>query len=291
MKRFLIVLSLSFCLTAQAQKTITVSGEYIYYPPDCESYEVAKVKALQRAKEKLIAEQFGTCINSGSGTIVKNSGEESEVTTVHIGESIVKGEWLETLGEPMIERFLDKQDILAVRVRIKGRIRELTGSSVDYYVKVLRNGIEDKFESTDFKDGDDLFLSFCSPMDGYLSVYLFDGWSSVYCLLPYLSMKESCFSVEAGEKYVFFSAENAPPALKPHEIDEFCLTCDKELELNRIYCIFSPRKYFNCTASGRDMSVDMAREMGFKEFQQWLSRLRVSDKELTVKTFDVTITK
>lgn len=95
-------------LSAYAQGIKTVSGEYIYYPPDTESYELSKIKALQRAKEQILADIFGTVINSEATTVVSASQDKSEVNTFSIGNSVVKGEWLETVGEPNSGAFLTR---------------------------------------------------------------------------------------------------------------------------------------------------------------------------------------
>ena len=183
-------------LSAYAQGIKTVSGEYIYYPPDTESYELSKIKALQRAKEQILADIFGTVINSEATTVVSASQDKSEVNTFSIGNSVVKGEWLETVGEPKFSRFLDKNDMMAIKVKVSGRVREIGMSSLDFDARVLRNGVEDRFESADFISGDDLFVSFRAPVDGYLVIYLYDGKDTAYCLLPYLSMDQRAVNVK-----------------------------------------------------------------------------------------------
>lgn len=277
-------------LMANAQKIVTVSGEYIYYPPDTESYDTAKSKALQRAQIQLLADHFGTVVNAGSTTVVSNDGNGSNVETFSLGESLVKGEWIETVGEPVFERFLGKDDMLAIRVTLKGRVREISPSSVDYEARILRNGVDDRFESTDFNDGDDMYFSFKAPVDGYLAIYMYDGSGTAYCLLPYLSMKQGTYEVKGGERYVLFSATEAKSPLVQHDVDEFTMTCEHSVELNRIYCIYSPEPFTKAVDS-RTTSEALPRELPYPDFQKWLSRIRTFDLKMKVKTFDITIKK
>lgn len=290
MKLIPIISLLLLSLNLYAQKIITVSGECIYYPPDTESYEISKAKALQRAQIQILADTFGTVLNAGTATVVSSGSNGSGIESFSIGESLVKGEWLETTGEPEFVRILDSNDMLAIRVRIKGKVREISPSSVDYDARILRNGTEDRFESTDFKDGDELFLAFRAPVDGYLSVYLYDGGNAAYCLLPYLSMNQGAYHVKGGERYVLFSSDEAKSPLKPYDVDEFSLTSEREMELNRIYCIFSPNQFVKATDS-RAASEALPREVKYQEFMKWLARVRTYDLEMRVKTFDITIKK
>jgi len=275
-------------VSVYAQKIKTVSGEYTYYPPDTESYELSKIKVLQRAKEQILADMFGTSISSEATTVVSASQDRSEVNTFSIGESLIKGEWLETVGEPEFSRFLGKNDMLAIKVKVTGRVREISMSSVDFDARVLRNGVEDRFESTDFICGDDLFVSFRAPVDGHLAIYLYDGKDMVYCLLPYLSMNQGTFNVNGGERYLLFSSDNAVPPIRPTDVDEFSVTCEQPVEFNRIYCIYSPNEF----AESLDVKSDMAslpRGIRFRDFQKWLSGIRIHDTKIKVKTFDITI--
>ena len=56
--------------------------------------------------------------------------------------------------------------------------------------KILRNGTEDRFESDNFKSGDDFYLSYQSSTKGYVAVYQIDDSKNAYCLLPYQSSQD-----------------------------------------------------------------------------------------------------
>lgn len=290
MKHYLAIILLPVSIWCSAQDVRTVSGEYIYYPPDTESYEMAKTKALNRAQIQILADTYGTVINSSSTTLMSAKDAHTDVEMISVGESMVKGEWLETIGEPEYVRFIDGNDVMAIKVIVKGKVRPLNPSAIEYRAKILRNGTDERYESLDFKSGDDIYLSFAAPVDGYLAVYLFDGTDSAYCLLPYLSVCAGAYPVTGGRNYIFFSPEHTDSFVKPHDVDEFNMTCEKQIELNRIYCIFSPKPF----AQSVDMKVSsetLPREMKYSDFQKWLSRLRIKDTEMNVKTFDITVRK
>ena len=68
---------------------------------------------------------------------------------------------------------------------------------------MLRNATDDVFESDSFKENDRLYMSFHSPVAGYLTVYIFDGESDVYRMLPYSNQEIEAMPVEANKRYVF----------------------------------------------------------------------------------------
>ena len=187
MKRiYLIIIALlTSAIVSFAQKPKVASGEYTYYPPTTQSFEEARTVALYRAQMQILADTFGTVMSMSSTTLVENSSDNSSVNMFALNESSVKGEWLETIGEPEFTTSVTPDGVLAIKVSVTGKVREIVEAKADFIAKVLRNGLEEKFESTEFQEGDDMFVSFTSPANGYLTIYLFDGDSQVYCLLPY----------------------------------------------------------------------------------------------------------
>ncbi len=274
--------------TLWAQRVQKVSGEYTYYVPDNVSLDQAKMIALDRVKVQLIADEFGTVVGNTNITKVENSNGSSDVRMMSLGASEVKGEWLETIGEPKYDVGYE-DGMLYVKVSLSGRIREIVSASIDIKAKILRNGTDDRFEGYEFKEGDDMYLSFQSPVDGYLTVYLYDGEDNVFCLLPYQSQETGQIPVKANRNYVFFSSRNSEE-IPSHLVDEYVLTCSKEMELNRIYTVFSPNSFTKALDSqGADINVP--RYLDFQDFQGWLSKCRMRDLDMTLVTSDITITQ
>lgn len=284
---FLVTLGMLLTVVCFSQKVRTVSGTYTYVVPENVDLERAKLIALERVKIQLIANEFGTTISQSNVTSVKNSQAESSVDFISVGQSEVRGEWIETIGEPTIKAEVDNNQ-LVVKVWIKGRIRETIAAEVDFAAHVLRNGTDDKFESTDFRDGDDLYLSFLSPVSGYVAVYLIDNDGQAFCLLPYSNQEQGMVKVKANQRYLFFSSQLATSDLQPF-VDEYTMTCTRMQELNQIYVIFSPNAFTKAVDS-RD-ALTLPRALSPKDFQQWLSKCRTKDKQMTLKRIDIVVKK
>ncbi len=291
MKQFLLTVLLLVAghFLASAQKPETATGSYTYYPPSDQSLEEARHVALYRAQMQIIADTYGTVMNMSSTTVVKNSKEDSAVNMFSLSESSVRGEWLETIGEPKYSTAITEQGMLSITVTVTGRIREIKEARADFELKVLKNGMEDKFESNDFHDGDDMFISFACPADGYLTIYLYDGEEQVYCLLPYQQQHSPVVKVEGGKKYIFFSAEKADYGVPESLVDEYAMTCSKSMEMNRIYAIWSPDSYYKAVDALE--GENLPRMLNLKSFNNWLSKLRVQNSNIAVKTTDIIIKK
>lgn len=164
-----ILLALMNLLTISAQKIEKVHGEYTYHVPDNVSLEEGKRTALERVKIQALADAFGTLVSQSNSTIVKNENGKSSVGFLSIGGSNVKGEWIETIGEPKFDIFYES-NMLTIKVTIDGKAREIKNAAIDFEAKLLRNGTEEKYESDEFRKGDDLYLYFKSPINGYLAV-------------------------------------------------------------------------------------------------------------------------
>lgn len=284
-KHILLMLFFLFPLTASAQKTRTVSGDYTYYAPSDVTLDQARQTALSRAKQQLIAETFGTVMQVNSSTSVSNSDGVSSINYMSAGASEVKGEWVETIGEPRYDIRYEQQ-MLVVTVSVKGRVREMLGARAGFRVSVLKNGTESKFEADEFRDGDDLFLSFRSPDDGYLMIYLYDGAQEVCRLLPYAGQKTDFQRIEAGKRYIFFSSGDADYGIPSSSIDEYVMTCRGKSEINRIYVIFSPEPFLGAPADGSDSGI-----IGYPSFQKWVADSRVRDGKIQIDIKDILIRK
>lgn len=287
MKPILLLLSVLFTLPVFSQKMKTVEGEYTYHAPENITLEEAKRIALDRAKIQALADAFGTIVSQTNATHVQNRNGSSDIDFLSIGGSEVKGEWIETVGEPQYDISYE-QGILVVKVSVKGKAREIVSAQIDIKAKVLRNGTEDKFESDEFRDGDDLYLSFVSPVSGYLAVYLVDAEQKAYCLLPYRSQTDGIYKVEANRRYLFFNIKEAPPQERQY-VDEYVMTTPRATEQNTLYLIFSPKLFTKAT----DCHIDevLPRELDFEDFQKWMTKHRKHDDKMSTTILPITITR
>ncbi|MBQ0077205.1 MAG: DUF4384 domain-containing protein [Bacteroidales bacterium] len=253
--------------------------------------EQAQLIAIERAKVAIIEEHFGTVVGVNNFTTIKNDGTDSSVNFLSLGESEVKGEWIETIGKPEItHEFANNMQVITVS--ITGKIRETTSAKALFQADVLRNGFDDRFKSDEFHNGDDLYLSFKSPTDGYVVIYLYD-LTGVSRLLPLKYDSNQAFQVKGGVHYVFFAdgvseystIENKNPRLVNCE---YSLTCSGESEVNRIYVVFSPHPFTKANDRIYD-DISTPANLDFDEFQRWLAKNRRQDKDMTLKIRDITI--
>lgn len=268
-------------------KTKKVTAEYLYHIPENVSPDVARETAVQRAMAQAIADEFGMYVSQSSTTYIETSDESTHSDFLSIGGSELKGEWIETIGEPEFEYITDGNNI-SLRVKIKGIIREIENAKVPFNVAILRNGTENINESDVFKNGDDLYLSFITPSSGYIAVYLIDCNKQSYCLLPYQNMDTGYFDVQANRRYVFFNTDYAD-GLDKRSVDEITVETSLVKEQNRILTIFSPNKFFK--AMDNMTQSDLPRNLSYVDFQKWLSSVKKKDPELSIVENVITIYK
>ncbi|MDR1682825.1 MAG: DUF4384 domain-containing protein [Candidatus Symbiothrix sp.] len=291
-----IALFLVFSISLSAQKTQKLCGEYIYHAPENVTLEQAKQTALERAKLQALADKFGTTVTQNNATVVKNENGMSDISYFALGGSEVKGEWLENAKEPEY-KITYEQDMLVVKVKVCGKAREITNAGIDFTAKILKHGTEAKFESETFRDGDQVYLLFRSPADGYLAVYLIDESQTAYCLLPYMNAPSGNVRIKSGKEYIFFSEQNADKNEAPI-VNEYVLTTNKTAEHNFLYVIFSPNEFTKANdvstspdKQGATNHVELPRELPLVDFQQWLAKNRTRDKDIKVEIKGLTITK
>ncbi len=276
--RLVAILMFSIPLAAYAQKTSTVSATYTYHAQEDISINEAKSIAFERAKIQALAEEFGTKVYNSNTIIAKNSEKCSSVDMLSIGGSDVKGEWLETTSGPDYEISYGN-GLLVVKCSVKGRAREISGAGVELDAAILRNGMDRKFESDEFKSGDDMYLLFKSPVDGYIAVYLLDDDDRVYRLLPYRGVNGDSYSIKGKREYLLFSSEHCPSA-DMNTVEEYTLEADKDIEMNRVYILFSRKPFvsaYNAEECGGELPV-----AELEKFLKWAASMRSKDDSMQI---------
>lgn len=285
MRLTLTILLSVFSLTVLAQKVKTVEGEYTYHAPENVTLEQARRTALERAQAQAVADEFGTLVSQSDFTRVENSDGASKVDFLSLGGVEAKGEWIETISEPEYNiRY--EGNMLVITCKVRGKAREIVSAQIDFTAKVLRNGTEEKFESAEFRNGDDLYLLFQSPVSGYLAVYLVDADGQAFCLLPYRSQTEGVYPVKANQQYVFFNERLAPSSERP-QVDEYVMTTDRSSESNQIYVIFSTNQFSKAVDGG--VREGLPRELSQEDFHRWLAKCRKSDKNMNQRIVPIQI--
>lgn len=283
MKRLLLIVLFVISLPLCAQKVQRVCGEYTYYAEGNESPNQAKAKALEGAKLQAIAAEFGTVVSQSIvSKETSDNGRENSYFS-QLSDSEVKGEWLEDEGEAEY-RIEYVQDMLAVTCKVCGKARAITNEAIEFEATVLKNGTERRFADTRFRHGDDLFLYFRAPADGYVAVYLIDEAPTAYCLLPYMDNADGQQPVRHNEEYVFFSPRHSKTG---GEVDEFTLTCGGEREQNRLYVVFSPQPFTKAQDDQTDKRLP--RQLAYEDFNRWLGKCRRHDPKMGVKVMHLEI--
>lgn len=285
MNRFILfIIFVSSFIIGYSQRTSKVSATYTYYAPETVSIEEAKRVALDRAKIQAIADEFGTIVSQSTTTVITNKNGESNTQFFALGGSNVKGEWIETLGEPIYDvRF--ENHLLVICCNIRGIAKEISQNRIELIAKPLRNGTTLKYESTEFRDGDDLYLYFKSPTDGFLTIFLIEPKNNVgYCLLPYKHSKGLSYEITADKEYVFFKADDKVIC----EIDEYQLGCEEDIELDEIHVIFSSHDITQSLASLEENST-APKLYHLTDYMKWITEMtRKSNVNTTIIPIKVT---
>ncbi len=273
---------------AAAQEVRKVQITYDYVVPETISIGEGRRVALERAQAQAIADEFGSSIEVINRTDIVNSETESSVRFLQSGGSEVKGEWIETLSQPVYTLQTDGQK-LVIRVTVSGRIRSIDRARVEIDARALRNGRTPANESDRFKSGDLLYLHFQAPIDGFLTVYLFDTETDeVYCLLPAKGSDLGAFPIEHDRPYVLFERKG-PQGIT----SDYYLTCESEQAENQIYVLFSKNDYTKALASenGRDEEAERPLQLSYERFQQWLTRVKRHDADLVERRLLLNISR
>lgn len=265
------------------QSDIEVYTEYTYYAPPSVGENEAKAIALNRAKLSAIEKYFGSVVQQNNATTVIANGYDSNVNFTSFSESEIKGEWVETIGTPHYDIKYDGG--LVVTVKLKGIIRPINSAKTDLDIKILCNGTTDKFERTDFHNGDDLFVSITSPVDGFIASYLSDG-ETVYCLLPYPADDGHASPIKGSVKRILFSYNHNDTN---ESVKQYHMTCSNGVEINMLYILFSTNNFDK--AADTDTDRLLPRQLPFDRFQKWLSSNKRKDRNFQVREYTLTITQ
>ncbi len=271
-----------------AQKEKRVCADYTYIASGNLSIDEAKKIALDRARLKAIADEFGTLMAQSNATMTKNEDGNSEINFSSFGWSEVKGEWIENIGEPEYHISYEN-DMLVVKVSVCGKAREIIREKVDISVKILRNGTEQRYESNCFKNGDDLYVLFQTPRKGFVAVYLIDQEENAWCLLPYRNDLRGIMEVAPNREYVFFSKKR-PEGIPATTVDEYTLTTSRSEEVNMLYILYSPNEFTKANDQGGN-TESLPRELSFGDFQKWKTRNMQRDPKMQIIEKQITIQK
>lgn len=284
----LLAAMLAGALGVSAAPTVkTIKGKATYYAEPNESPLEAQQKAREAAIYNGILETFGSVMNQ---TYIQEDmlNETGETTRLYSNSAFeLKGEWIADLKKEYVP-YMDKKGNYVVEYEIEFRAREITNQAPPIDCATL---ITPDFRSkgTDFHDGDNLYVSFCSPTtDGYLTIAMTDETGQVYRLLPGQSSTSQAMTVNKGYDYIFFDQKRQSPDGSKADRMVVSVTPGRKMEFNTIYFIFSPNAY-NAGPWQRGAGRRMPPHMAMGEFNSWLQTMAMRDPQMTWRAVRVAI--
>ncbi len=273
---FFLSFFLLFPLSAHAQREAEVSGKYVYVVSENDNITLkdAKRKCLELAKAAAIRDEFGEMITSDViDSSVETNGESASSYFWENTVARAKGDWLGDTEKPQMDiKYEDGKLIFTAEV--KGRVREIIQSKIDLKWEIMKDGADQKKVASIFESGERAYVSFRSPADGYVAIYLIVGDDKTQCLLPYPKDIDGRFEVKGGRDYMFFDKEENPQA------KHITMTTKRRLEDNQLVIIYSPNPFVKCNDTGGDKQH--LSSLNTHDFQKWLLKCQREDRDMVV---------
>ena len=268
---------------------ISITYEYISNKQN-ETPEQAEHAAFEQAKQQALEDNFGVDVFGLSSMLSQNRVEGENVITsedfVSLSQISVRGEWIETIKQTVLDKKF-QNGFWHVKVYLEGRARNHSVEKVAIQYAIV-NDVDDTAPRKHFRNGDDLFLRFSSPVAGSLCVYLVDTEGMAYSLLPYQSTQTGCQSIEANRDYILFSAQHDKQA------DEYTLNTQYGSEYNTLFIVFSPNQFTKAkdNQSGKNWQEEqLPRQLTYEELLKWLARNQTRDEQMIVRREIISISK
>ena len=178
-------------------------------------------------------------------------------------------------------------------------VREITKPQINVSYEP-RNCLSDLCRTYHFNSGAPMYLSFSTPIDGYLSIYIVEEDHMAYRLLPYQEMPEKylhAVPVKADNEYIFFASGESYDYFDEFSylmVDEIYLETLNEKEFLDMYVIFSSEKYKKPVLEASEnitKAYGLPKKLEEIEFIEWLQDSRVYDTEFQYNRITLTVSK
>ena len=271
-------------MTLWAQKEAEVHSIYTFIVGENDNITLseAKHRCVEIAKSEAIKSEFGEMITSSTiDDYRETNGKNSTSLFWQNTVAMAKGDWLGDKREPVINvSYIDGQ--LKFTAEVWGIAREIVQSKVALSWRVITHN---ERETTDFKNGDRIYVKFHTPpADGYVAIYLINlSDDMVSCLLPYRNNSTGKHSIKRNKDYLLFDKKADPNAV------EYKLTTPHDIEDNELVIIYSPNPFIKCTdITGDEKHPDW---LSTHDFQKWLLKCQRADKDMVVEKKRIRIRK
>ncbi len=291
---------LAFSFRGISQKIYNAQGTAKVRLEEHMSRQETRDLARQQARQQAIETIFGTYVSKDA--YVDVSQGSAQVTVYSTSE--LKGEWLKTNDESFEEESRKIKDEFGTRheiwivCKVKGKVREIESPLIGYSFKT-QNCPEETCEVYEYENGESFYLSFQTPEDGYLSVYLVDE-TQAYRILPYQEMPSAylhTIPVEADRAYTFFAAQRSFDYFEDYNYflsDEIYLETEKSRELFKVYVLFSPKPFskpFLNSEEGMEGEYDIPKTLKKRNFEVWVQDNRIFDTNFYYQTKNIFVSK
>lgn len=282
-----------------------IRGEAEYFSPKSESPEDAYKNAVLEAQINALGNAFGIAVSERTVAVSDTHDGHTSNSAHSYGESAVNGHWLGDIKKPEVTvKQVDYGTVYYVKVY--GEAREMKFNKIDLDCRLLCNGTDpvgNSLRGDTYYEGEELYLYFTSPVDGWLSVYLVDDDDerTTQCLIPYDGQMDAAYPIIANKEYVFFSKLTAEPQYVKYTT-RMIVEARKKIDINNLFVIFSPNEFTQAAAGAYRHSVHgtddqeiqadlMPRETTHKRFDKWLHERRCNDADLQPLQFQFAIKK
>lgn len=295
LKIYIFLILFLICLSAMAQQVKTIEGYARMEQPDDKTAAEIKAKVVERAKIDALIATFGTNISENNISIFFNDDYKSSSSFYMFGESDLRGTWIRDIIQPRIEGHMEGNKIIW-EAWVKGEAREIIRAKVKFHWKLLANGTSDHQQVEKLYDGDAFYVKFCSPVKGYLMIFMADDGGTVSCVLP--EEGEDYCTVEANKWLLFY---NVPE--NPEKSWVATLADDRQVEYDQLYVVFSPNKIAPPIRESNVDNSDLKQyasdgykyshlsELSFSDFQKYLGKLLTMDSDVQCEKMLVEIKK
>lgn len=280
MRRIIIATLFVFCLISiQAQRVVTICGEYRYIVPGDIPLNKAKQIAIDRARNEAIVSEFGQVVSQVTNTTIHTSADNSKLESDSYATTESRAIWLSDTKEPEVS-ILYENDVMVIIASVCGKARELKTAEVELKCQILNNGIE----TDKFKNNDKVSIAFKSPVSGYVAVFFRDDHTGIIsCMMPYENENGTAREVKSNKGYIYLSTLDP---IYPYK-EETILVTNKSVEYDTFIFVFS-KKSFSMPSS--DMG-EFVPELSVLDFQKWLRRNRINDETMQVMEKSIQIHK
>ncbi len=261
----------------------------------------AKELAKQTAITDGLNEAFGAVVVDGTSIMIENVQTHEQTTSVSIfnkiSDVLVNGEVTEIIGEPEYKDLYEEkkgapkgQKTHSIQCTVKFKAREIAWGKPQFEALTLDKP-EIRAQRTEFRHGDDIFLSFRSPVSGFLAVYAIDGQATAQQLLPYPGV-EGLFPVKLDQPYILFSKKND---YKEHPMSiegyQTLLAKPGKPESWVLAVLFSTQSFAKPLADpgGVKDQILLPPSLSFLDFHRWLSEARAKSPDLQIMYLPISI--